>query len=160
MTKLIFRTFGLYDSYGLLFFFFFVYGCLLSGLDRMYNSTLRREKIPSGKVGCVLLFHDTSSSSLLVSLFFLHKILEGGYFNFKVLVFLCVVREEKKKLSEWNVCLWITLNNNCAPLTYTHEWSNQRTNRNEILKAAKKKEKKSFGGVGKKCPEVKSNLSL
>lgn len=43
MTKLIFRTFGLYDSYGWPFFFFFVYGCLLSGLDRMYNSTLRRE---------------------------------------------------------------------------------------------------------------------
>lgn len=128
MTKLIFRTFGLYDSYGLLFFFFFVYGCLLSGLDRMYNSTLRREKIPSGKVGCVLLFHDTSSSSLLVSLFFLHKILEGGYFNFKVLVFLCVVREEKKNLVN-EMCAFGLPLTTTVRLSHTHmsDPTNERT---------------------------------
>jgi hypothetical protein len=66
---------------------------------------MKKKQIPSGKVGCVLLFHDTSSSSFSSgkSVFFLFiKYWEGGYFNFKVLVsFLCVAPANDNNKATW-----------------------------------------------------------
>lgn len=104
MTKLIFSTLGRLDSYA----WFFSSSSTVAFspasivcITQLYDE--RREKIPSGKVGCVLLFHEISSSSCFLvsqSVFFLHKILEGGYFNFKVLVFFMCISGRKNLVNE------------------------------------------------------------
>lgn len=121
----------------------------------MYNSTLRRttreeEKSPSGKVGRLLYYYFTILLLLLgflVNLFFFFYIKYIGRWLLQLWTFsfLCVAGRREENLVNEMCCLWITLNNDCAPNkhTYTHRSSDclsiQPTNDSKSSAARRKK---------------------